>query len=151
MGFRGTNLWVLLDFSVHRYRLVGSVNDKHATSGIGREFFKKTNFPPPKNHLARDGQIEKGREDVDTHQGTDTLATFVRKSSRESWVISMSRFLARNKAQVSQICEGDKYPTIGTVLTSLSMSGGGTSVRRRTSSFSSQCCHDSSIPANSCG
>ena len=33
----------------------------------------------------------------------------------------MSSFLARNKAQVSQIREGDTYPTIGVVLTELSM------------------------------
>jgi len=33
----------------------------------------------------------------------------------------MSSFLARNKAQASQICEGDKYPTIGAVLTAISM------------------------------
>ena len=33
----------------------------------------------------------------------------------------MSIFLARNKAQASQICEGDKYPTIGAVLTAISM------------------------------
>ncbi len=33
----------------------------------------------------------------------------------------MSRFLARNKAQASQICEGDTYPTIGPVLTAMSM------------------------------
>jgi hypothetical protein len=33
----------------------------------------------------------------------------------------MSSFLARNKAQTSQICEGDKYPTIGAALTAVSM------------------------------
>ena len=33
----------------------------------------------------------------------------------------MSIFLVRNKAQSSQICEGDKYPTIGAVLTALSI------------------------------
>ncbi len=33
----------------------------------------------------------------------------------------MSIFLARNKAQSSQICEGDKYPTICAVLTALSI------------------------------
>jgi hypothetical protein len=33
----------------------------------------------------------------------------------------MSIFLARNKEQSSQICEGDKYPTIGAVLTALSI------------------------------
>jgi hypothetical protein len=33
----------------------------------------------------------------------------------------MSSFLVRNKAQVSQICEGDKYPTIVPVLTAISM------------------------------
>jgi hypothetical protein len=33
----------------------------------------------------------------------------------------MSTFLASNKAQSSQICEGDKYPTIGVVLTALSI------------------------------
>jgi hypothetical protein len=33
----------------------------------------------------------------------------------------MSIFLARNKAQSSKICEGDKYPTIGAVLTVLSI------------------------------
>ena len=33
----------------------------------------------------------------------------------------MSSFLARNKASVSQICEGDTYPTIGAVLTAISM------------------------------
>jgi hypothetical protein len=68
-----------------------------------------------------DGQIEKGREDVGAHQGADNLAVFVRKSSRESGGISMSSFLAHNKAQASQICEGDKYPTIGAVLTAISM------------------------------
>ena len=31
----------------------------------------------------------------------------------------MSSFFARNKAQASQICEGDKYPTIGAALTAL--------------------------------
>jgi hypothetical protein len=82
---------------------------------------KKKKFPPKKNHLGRDGQIEKGREDVGTHQGTDTLSDFVRKSSRESGGISMSRFLTQNKAQASQICEGDTYPTIGAVLTAISM------------------------------
>jgi hypothetical protein len=60
---------------------------------------KKTNFPQ-KKFTGRDGQIEEGREDVDAHQGTDTLAVFVRKSSRES---------------------GDTYPTIGAVLTVMSM------------------------------
>jgi hypothetical protein len=82
---------------------------------------KKTNFPPQKKALGRDGQIEKGREDVGAHEGGDTLTVFVRKSSRESGVISMSIFLARNKEQSSQICEGDKYPTIGVVLTALSI------------------------------
>ncbi len=33
----------------------------------------------------------------------------------------MSSFLARNKAPVSQICEGDTYPTIGAVLTAIRM------------------------------
>ena len=33
----------------------------------------------------------------------------------------MSSFLARNKAQASQTCEGDKYPTIGAALTAVSM------------------------------
>ncbi len=33
----------------------------------------------------------------------------------------MSSFLTPNKAQTSQICEGDKYPTIGAVLTAISM------------------------------
>jgi hypothetical protein len=33
----------------------------------------------------------------------------------------MSSFVARNKTQASQICEGDKYPTIGAALTTLSM------------------------------
>ena len=33
----------------------------------------------------------------------------------------MSSFLERNKAQVSQICEGDKYPTISAALTAVSM------------------------------
>jgi hypothetical protein len=50
---------------------------------------KKQIFPEKKNHL-RDGQIEKGREDVGSHQGAVTLAAFVRKPSRESGVISMS-------------------------------------------------------------
>ncbi len=68
-----------------------------------------------------DVDIEKGREDVDVHQGTDTLVTFVRKSSRESGVMSMSTFLAHNKAQESQIFEGVKYPTIVAVLTAISM------------------------------
>jgi hypothetical protein len=58
------------------------------------------------------GKSKKGREDVGTHQGEDILAVFVRKSSRESGGISMSSFLARNKAQTSQIWKGDKYPTI---------------------------------------
>ena len=79
---------------------------------------KKTNFPQKKITL-RDGQIEKGREDVGAHEGGDTLTAFVRKSSRESGGISMSSFLARNKAQASQICEGDKYPTIGADLTAI--------------------------------
>ncbi len=73
-----------------------------------------------KSH-GRDGQIEKGREDVGAHQGADTLDAFVRKSSRESGDICMSSFLARNKEQESQICEGDKYPTIDDVLTAISM------------------------------
>jgi hypothetical protein len=64
-------------------------------------------------------QIENSREDVDTHQGADTLAVFVRKSSRVSGGISMSSFLTRNKAQTSQICEGDKYPTIRADLTAI--------------------------------
>ena len=33
----------------------------------------------------------------------------------------MSSFFGHNKAQTSQIREGDKYPTIGAVLTTLSM------------------------------
>jgi hypothetical protein len=33
----------------------------------------------------------------------------------------MSNFLAHNKEQTSQICDGDKYPTIGVVLTVISM------------------------------
>jgi hypothetical protein len=78
---------------------------------------KKQIFP----QTGRDGQIEKGREDVGSHQGADTLTVFVRKSSRESGGISMSSFLSRNKAQESQICVGDKYPTIGVVLTVISM------------------------------
>ena len=32
----------------------------------------------------------------------------------------MSRFLSHNKTHVSQICEGDKYPTIGATLTTVS-------------------------------
>jgi hypothetical protein len=84
------------------------------TNSLKKQIFHK------KNHL-RDGQIEKGREDVGAHEGGDTLTAFVRKSSRESGGISMSIFLARNKAQSSQICEGDKYPTIGAVLTALSI------------------------------
>ena len=63
----------------------------------------------------------KDREDVGSHQGADTLAAFVRISSRVSGGISMSSFLARNNAQTSQICEGDTYPTIGVVLTVVSM------------------------------
>ncbi len=55
----------------------------------GREFLKKTNVPHKKKSPGREGYIEKGREDVDTHQGTDTLVAIVRKSSRESGVISM--------------------------------------------------------------
>ena len=82
---------------------------------------KKNKFSHKKKSPGRDGQIEKGREDVGAHQGADTLAAFVRKSSRESGGISMSSFLARNKAQASQICEGDKYPTIVAVLTAISM------------------------------
>jgi hypothetical protein len=82
---------------------------------LEKKFSSKNKSP------GRDGQIEKGREDVGAHQGADTLAAFVRKSSRESGGISMSSFLARNKAQASQICEGDKYPTIGAVLTAISM------------------------------
>jgi hypothetical protein len=69
----------------------------------------------------RDGHIEKGREDVGVHQGAETLAAFVRKSLRESGGISMSSFLTLNKEQASQICEGDKYPTIVAVLTTISM------------------------------
>jgi hypothetical protein len=38
---------------------------------------------------------------------------FVRNSSRVSGGISTSRFLVCDKEKVSQICEGDKYPTIG--------------------------------------
>ena len=53
------------------------------------------------------GKSKKGREDVGAHQGADTLAAFVRKSSKISGDISMSSFLVRNKAQASQICEGD--------------------------------------------
>jgi hypothetical protein len=79
---------------------------------------KKQISPPQKKALGRDGQIEKGREDVGAG---DTLTAFVRKSSRESGDISMSIFLAHNKAQSSQICEGDKHPTIGAVLTALSI------------------------------
>ncbi len=52
---------------------VGDIDD---SPGIGREFLKKTNFPPKKNHLRRDGQIEKGREDVGADQEADTLAAF---------------------------------------------------------------------------
>jgi hypothetical protein len=81
---------------------------------------KKTNFARKKNHLW-DGQIEKGREDAGSHQAVDTPVAFVRKSSRESGVISMSSFLVRNKVQSSQIREGDKYPTIGVVLTTFSI------------------------------
>jgi hypothetical protein len=58
---------------------------------------KQMNF---KNHLPDDGQIEQGKQDVDTHQGVDTLVVFVRKSSRVSGVISMSRFLSHNKTHV---------------------------------------------------
>jgi hypothetical protein len=65
---------------------------------------KKNKFSHKKKSPGRDGQIEKGREDVGAHQGADTLAAFVRKSSRESGGISMSSFLARNKEQASQIC-----------------------------------------------
>jgi hypothetical protein len=36
-------------------------------------------------------------------------------------IISMSSFLSRNKTRVSQICEGDKYPTIVGVFTTISM------------------------------
>jgi hypothetical protein len=66
---------------------------------------KKKIFPQKKTP-GRDENIEKGREDVGTHQGVDTLVVFVRKSSRESGDISMSSFLSHNKAQTSQICEG---------------------------------------------
>ena len=57
-------------------------------------------------------QIKKGREDVGSHQGEDTLPAFVRKSSRVSGDISMSIFLTRNKAQASQICDGDIGDTL---------------------------------------
>jgi hypothetical protein len=87
---------------------------------VAKSIFEEKKFPRKKN-LLRDGQIEKGKEDVGAHQGTVTLAAFVRKSSRESGVISMSIFLTRNKTQASQICEGDTYPTIGAVLTAMSM------------------------------
>ena len=63
-----------------------------------------------------------GKTSVYTKEKTPLLPlSGVRKSSRESGGICMSMFLARNKAQVSQICEGDKYPTIGVVLTAISM------------------------------
>jgi hypothetical protein len=97
---------------------VGDIDD---STGMSREFLKKMKFPHKKKSPGRDGQIEKGREDVGSHQAADTPVAFVRKSSRESGVISMSIFLARNNAQSSQICEGDKYPTIGAVLTALSI------------------------------
>jgi hypothetical protein len=87
------------------------VADIDDSPGIGREF-EKNKFSKT-NHL-RDGQIERGREEVGSYQGEDTPAAFVRKSSRESGVISMSSFLALNKSQSSQICGGDKYPTIVT-------------------------------------
>jgi hypothetical protein len=82
---------------------------------------EKKNSPTKKKSPGRDGEIEKDREDVDSHQGTETLVVFVRKSSRESGIISMSSFLVCNKAQVSQIYEGDKYLTIGVVLTVITM------------------------------
>ena len=45
---------------------------------------KKQIFPEhKKNHLDEMGKSKK-REDVDTHQGTDALDVFVRKSSRVS-------------------------------------------------------------------
>jgi hypothetical protein len=45
---------------------------------------KEQIFPKhKKNHLDEMGKSKK-REDVDAHQGTDTLVVFVRKSSRVS-------------------------------------------------------------------
>jgi hypothetical protein len=82
---------------------------------------KKNKFPHKKKSPGRDGHIEKGREDVGSHHGPDTLVVFVRKSSRESAGISMSSFLKCNKTQMSQNCEEDKYPTIVDVLNTISM------------------------------
>jgi hypothetical protein len=44
-----------------------------------------------------DGQIEKDREDVGAHQGSDPLSVFVRKSSRAPGDISMSSIFVRNQ------------------------------------------------------
>ena len=85
----------------------------------GREFFKTKSFSH-KNHLPEQyGQIAPGRDDVGPHQGPDTLDAFVRNSSRVSGGISVSSVY--NKAQTSQICERDKYPTVGVALSELSM------------------------------
>jgi len=64
------------------------------STGIGHEFAIKTKFSKKKSPI-RDGQIEKGREDVGVHQGGDTLDVFVRKSSRESGDIS--KFIIMNR------------------------------------------------------
>ncbi len=88
--------------------MVGSANDRHVedtvddSPGIGHEFYEEKKISLKKKITGRDGQIEKDREDVGTHQGADTLSALVRKSSRESGDISMSSFLA-HKAGVTDL------------------------------------------------
>jgi hypothetical protein len=48
------------------YRSMGMTGDPVGHRAVS---FKKTNFPPKKNHLRKDGQIEKDRQDVGSHQG----------------------------------------------------------------------------------
>jgi hypothetical protein len=68
---------------------------------------QKMVFPTQKStkkiQPGRDGQIEKGREDVVTHQEVDTLVVFVRKSSRVSGAISISNFLTRQGTEFSRV------------------------------------------------
>ena len=50
----------------------------------GHELLKKKQFSWKKSPSKQYGQIQQGKEDVDKHQGVDTLDVFVRNSSRAS-------------------------------------------------------------------
>ncbi len=103
------------------------VTDIDDSTGIGREFLKKTNFPPQKKitwsrwaNRKRQGRrwiTRRSRHPCCLLSGN--LPENLEASPCPAFKEQVSQIY--NKDQESQICEGNKYPTIGVVFTAISM------------------------------